>query len=65
MTREKKKAILKKEYTDEIDAVIVSVGLMSKVLDLEDPEFGSLFLEIVLDELAEMKAKKERVNDAF
>ena len=60
MTREKKKAILKKEYTDEINAVIVSVGLMSNVLDLEDPELGSLFLEIVLDELAEMKAKKER-----
>ena len=60
MTREKKKSILKKEYTDEIDAVLVSVGLMSNILEFEDSELGSLFLEIVLDELAEMKAKKER-----
>lgn len=59
MTREEKKANLKTEYTDEIDAVLVSVCLMSNILELEDSELGSLFLEIVLDELAEIKAKKE------
>lgn len=60
MTREEEKANLKTEYTDEIDTLLVSVCLMSNILELEDSELGSLFLEIVLDELAEIKAKKER-----
>ena len=64
MTREEKKAILKADYKDEVKAVVVSVGLMSGLLELEGPELGSLFLEVVLDELAEMKVRKERVNDA-
>ena len=65
MTREEKKAVLKADNKDEINAILVSVGLMSNILELEDSEFGSLFLEIVLDKLAEMKVKKERVNNAF
>ena len=65
MTREEKKAILKAKYIDEVKAVVVSVGLMSSVLELEGSELGSLFLEVVLDDLAEMKERKERVNDAF
>lgn len=63
MTREEKKAILKANYMDDVKAVVVSVALTSGLRELEDSELGSLFLEVVLDELAETKAKKESVND--
>ena len=63
MTREEKKAILKADYMDDVKAVVVSVALMSGLLELEDSELGSLFLEVVLDEIAEIKAKKEKVNN--
>lgn len=63
MTREEKKAILKAKYMDEVKAVVVSVGLMCGLLELEGSELGSLFLEVISDELTEMNVKKERVND--
>ena len=60
MTREEKKAILKAKHMDEVKAIVVTIGLLSGLLELEDSELGRLFVEVVLDEIAEMEAKKEK-----